>query len=128
MGVAMEAKVKEALRKYDSNFILKEKQLEAIFSILSGHDVLMNVPVGYGKSIVYHLLPSILESVSNSAPVVLVISPLNIIQKDQIATLSKHNVSACRLNINTKVEETTETGPDYESWLDVGIDGVVEGR
>lgn len=36
------------------------------------------------------------------------ISPLNTIQKDQIEALKVHVISACRLNIVSKVEDTTD--------------------
>ena len=36
---------------------LKDKQKEAISAILSGHDTFVVLPTGYGKSVVYALLP-----------------------------------------------------------------------
>ena len=36
---------------------LKEKQHEAVRAFLSGSDVFLTVPTGYGKSIVFGLLP-----------------------------------------------------------------------
>ena len=52
-----EAKVvAEVARTFD--ITLKEKQLEAIISFLKGFDVFITLPTGYGKSIIYGLLPS----------------------------------------------------------------------
>ena len=45
-------------------------------------DLVVSLPVGYGKGIIFHVLPNILRK-DNKNPVVLVIYPLNIIQKDQ---------------------------------------------
>ena len=36
---------------------LKQKQTESIKAFLSGNDVFVTVPTGYGKSIVYGILP-----------------------------------------------------------------------
>ena len=36
---------------------LKEKQIEAACQVLSGKDTFIALPTGYGKSIVYALLP-----------------------------------------------------------------------
>ena len=36
---------------------LREKQREAVRAFLDGNDVFMSVPTGYGKSVVYGMLP-----------------------------------------------------------------------
>ena len=36
---------------------LREKQYEAVRAFLCGNDVFLTVPTGYGKSIVYGILP-----------------------------------------------------------------------
>ena len=36
---------------------LKTKQLEAIFVFLKGNNVFVSLPTGYGKSIIYAILP-----------------------------------------------------------------------
>ena len=40
---------------------LKPKQFEAIEGIISGKDVFVALPTGYGKSIIYALLPSLYD-------------------------------------------------------------------
>jgi superfamily II DNA helicase RecQ len=49
----------KALHKYNKTLQIREKQLAALCCLLRGEDVLLNVPVGYGKSLVYHLLPEL---------------------------------------------------------------------
>ena len=44
---------------YDSSIELKQKQLEALVSLSKGTDTIVSVPVGYGKSLIYHLLPKV---------------------------------------------------------------------
>ena len=40
---------------------LKPKQREAIEGIVSGKDIFVAVPTGYGRSIIYALLPSLYD-------------------------------------------------------------------
>lgn len=40
---------------------LKEKQLEAILEFLSGKDVFVSLPTGYGKSLIYEILPLVFD-------------------------------------------------------------------
>ena len=66
------------IRAYDKNIVLREKQREALEYLASKKgDLVVSLPVGYGKSIIFHLLPQILGE-NTTKPVVLVISPLNI--------------------------------------------------
>lgn len=77
--------IHEAVKKYDKNLVLKDKQREALtYVVKSKCDLVVSLPVGYGKNVIFHLLPFIFEETREN-PVVLVISPLNIIQKDQLS-------------------------------------------
>ena len=42
---------------------LKEKQFEAILNFVSGRDVFVSLPTGYGKSIIYAILPRIFDKI-----------------------------------------------------------------
>ncbi len=73
---------------------LKPVQVEAVQAIINGQDVFVNVPTGYGKSLVYQVLPFcasfILERLGKAAevvPVVLVVSPLLALMHDQVRKL-----------------------------------------
>jgi len=44
----------DCAKDYDPALVLKNKQ-ECFEHILSGKDVIVNLPVGYGKSLVYRL-------------------------------------------------------------------------
>jgi len=70
-------------------------------------DRIVNLPVGYGKSVIFHLLPEIYRNFGSNNPIVIVISPLNIIQKDQLAHLKELNISTLRLDIKANVSDTT---------------------
>ena len=44
--------------------LLKDKQLEAIMAFISGHDVFVTLPTGYGKSLIFALLPWIYDKIN----------------------------------------------------------------
>ena len=76
------------------NVNLKPKQVKCLEAVYSGRDVVAVLPTGYGKSIIFHLLPALLFEKVNSAPpsqssctihpIVIVVSPLNSLIRDQI--------------------------------------------
>ena len=75
-----------------SNVNLKVKQVICIEAIYRGRDVVALLPTGYGKSVIFHLLPSLFLDKVNcergaAYPVVIVVSPLNALIKDQIRRL-----------------------------------------
>lgn len=51
--------VTEVTRKLSID--LKEKQLEAILEFLLGKDVFVSLPTGYGKSLIYEILPLVFD-------------------------------------------------------------------
>ena len=83
-----------------SNVNLKVKQVICLEAIYHGRDVVAVLPTGYGKSVIFHLLPSLfLEKINYERgaaahPVVIVVSPLNALIKDQIRRLQEGNVNA----------------------------------
>ena len=79
-------------------------------SILQGRDTIAVLPTGYGKSIIFHLLPFICDylKISNhccSNNAVLVISPLNALINDQITILKNRGVVASVLDISLLSDE-----------------------
>ena len=78
------------------NTNLKPKQVKCLEAIYLGRDTIGVLPTGYGKLIIFHLLPGLFfdkinsksaQSASSSSsinPVVVVVSPLNSLISDQI--------------------------------------------
>lgn len=96
------------VKDYDKTIVLRDCQRHAFEYLRDKRgDLLLSLPVGYGKSLVYHLLPKVLGK-GKETTVCLTILPLNIIQKDQIEALKVHGISACRLNTLSRGEETTD--------------------
>ena len=64
--------------------LLKEKQDEAIRTVLSGRDTFVSLPTGYGKSIIYAALPLIFDRLlDRKGSIVVCVSPLTSLMIDQ---------------------------------------------
>ena len=63
--------------------------------------------MGYGKSLIYQLAPSVSKHLGllSEVPIVLVISPLNALIDDQIASVTKLGITACKLDASS-LEDT----------------------
>lgn len=92
--------------------ILKEKfgfdnfkpiQEKAIKKILKNEDLLVVLPTGSGKSLIYQL-PSLIMS-----GVTIVISPLIALMQDQVASLNLNGISAKMLSSSNTSEENSQT-------------------
>lgn len=80
--------------KYEDIF-LKVKQYKILDALMSGRDVIGVLPTGYGKSIIFQLLPFLHEyySTTESNSIVIVVAPLNALMNDQIKFLRSKGVS-----------------------------------
>ena len=83
------------------NLILKPRQKEAQQSIVfKGQDCLIVLPTGYGKSLIYQMLPSLFDKISarnlssKDKSIVIVVSPLNALIDDQINKLKSAGVNS----------------------------------
>ena len=105
--------------------------LEKVFL---GQDVLGVLPTGYGKSLIFHVLPLIFfakerleegiefETLTPAfndlfSPVIIVVSPLNSLINDQISRLVSTGVRASVL----KVKHGSRDGSDEELFCDVQL-------
>ena len=73
-------------------------QSKALYSVLNGEDTFVSLPTGHGKSLIYHLAPSVSKHLGTQSPIVLVISPLDALIDDQIATVFKLGIAAYKLD------------------------------
>ena len=84
---------------------LKEKQLEVITSFLSGRDVFAALPTGYGKSLCYGCLPLARDRLlGTQGSIVLIVSPLIALMKDQVQSFRKGGVSTAYVTSDGDVE------------------------
>ena len=90
---------------------LRPHQRRVVESFLNGHDVFVSLPTGSGKSLCYCLLPKafdVLRSISSvdTQSVVIVVSPLIALMKDQVRQMTERGVSAVYVG---EADAATET-------------------
>ena len=74
-------------------------QQEAIEYFMKKVDVFVNLPTGYGKSLIYQALPLVLDvTLHSTGHVVVVISPFVNLMKDQGESLQKLGIPAVSLS------------------------------
>src|SRR3954452_10292243 len=83
-------------------------QAEAVGSIVAGHDTLVLLPTGGGKSAIYQLAGI------ERAGATLVVSPLLALQHDQIAGLEELGLPARLLNSTISASEREQTLTEFE--------------
>ena len=115
---------------YHSLF-LKVKQYQILESIILKRDTIGVLPTGYGKSVIFHLLPFVADHLYNinvtrdnttCGNIVLIVTPLNAIIDDQIAILKNHGIEGTVLktvSINhvLQVRESDEDESDCQNTL-----------
>ncbi|PJE77469.1 hypothetical protein CI610_03607 [invertebrate metagenome] len=84
----------------ENNITLKEKQIETLRALYEDHDCVSVLPTGYGKSVIFQLLPWFCQlKMEKRKPMsVIVVSPLNSLIQDQVITMRKKGFTACSLN------------------------------
>ncbi|PYS82944.1 MAG: hypothetical protein DMF67_11010 [Acidobacteria bacterium] len=101
MSFEMEAAV-AALREHFGFEDFREGQREVIGSILEGHDTVVVMPTGGGKSLCFQLPALMLEGVT------VVVSPLIALMKDQVDALHARGLPATFINSSLDFEEQKE--------------------
>lgn len=111
-----------SLTNYDENLSLKPKQLDALKKIYEGKDTLVLLPTGYGKSVIFHLLPKLFGD-----KIVICVSPLNAIIMDQIKRLRSRGILACALTVSGTVTQcTVDSDTDSDDQLDQDLEVFTE--
>ena len=91
-------------------YTLKPEQKQALLKFVGGQDVFVSLPTGFGKSLCYILLPRIFDllRVENKC-IVIVVSPLIALMKNQVASITKIGLSATYVSDrDTKLASTSE--------------------
>ena len=95
--------VEVAVNKYCTDFEIKPKQFDALFSVLKKKDTLCILPTSFGKSLVYQLLPSVCKELQSYGfpehPLVVIISPLVSLISDQVNAANRF--SSLELNASS---------------------------
>src|SRR5436309_8842076 len=91
-----------ALHEYFGFADFREGQREVIEAILEGHDTVVVMPTGGGKSLCFQLPALMKEGVT------VVVSPLIALMKDQVDALSARGLPATFINSSLDFEEQKE--------------------
>ena len=84
-------------------FPLKKEQRGAVDMFLKGKDVFVCLPTGFGKSACYGILPKAFDLINGtSRSIVVVVSPLSALMRDQVATFNSKGVSSAFVNSETE--------------------------
>ena len=106
-NMGLDSVLEDVLRsRGQGNLILKPRQKEALQTIVfKGQDCLIVLPTGYGKSLIYQMLPSLFDKISarnlssKDKSIVIVVSPLNALIDDQINKLKSAGVNCTSLRV-----------------------------
>ena len=95
---------------------LFSEQFEALKTFVSSTDVFLNLPTGFGKSLVFQMAPLVHAELSRghdgfaANPVILVISPLVSLMEDQTNFLRKLGLSAGSIGEDKALDLKIEKG------------------
>ncbi len=122
----------KVIKKVNSSYSMRIKQMACIENIVRGKDTLAILPTAYGKSLIYQMLPAINKSLPTGPkhPIVLVISPLQSLIRNQISEAdeltSYLGIKACSLDTCSDVESLKSAGYNIilgipEKWLSSSV-------
>ncbi|KAH3823326.1 hypothetical protein DPMN_125124 [Dreissena polymorpha] len=85
-------------------YTLKPEQVQTLQDLWNGIDTVAILPTGFGKSIIYQLLPYLIQKKTGAAEpmIAIVVAPLNSIMEDQIQSLRSKNLKGCYLSYDAK--------------------------
>eukprot|EP00733_Pompholyxophrys_punicea_P001689 Pompholyxophrys_punicea_v1_NODE_944_length_1112_cov_2.399243.p2 type:complete len:143 gc:universal NODE_944_length_1112_cov_2.399243:979-551(-) len=88
--------ISSSLLQLNFDFPLKEKQYEALVQFWSGEHTLAILPCGYGKTLIFLLIPLIFDFMfpNNERSFILIVSPLRMLMKAHVRSLEKTNLQA----------------------------------
>ena len=117
---AFKASLKEASLQFGVTE-LKKQQEKAVEASLCGKNVFASLPTGYGKSLIYQLLPLCVKElasknlfISDFHPFILVISPLISLMQDQVTSLKCRGLNAA---LCTREKECEQFDPHNYAYL-----------
>ena len=115
---------------------LSPPQRLAVESLVHGKDVLVCLPTGSGKSMIFQILPSVCCYLSSkgvsgfpSDPIIVVASPLLALMRNQVAAMKRKQQSAALVGENPACDQQIRDGLVtfiYGSPEESGVEGPVE--
>lgn len=90
------------------SFCLKPLQVKCFDYLLKGKDIVVVLPTGFGKSLLFQLLPDFLP-VKADKNIVIVVCPLNSIIEDQLEVLQDRGIAADVLQLTSYKREAPDS-------------------
>lgn len=94
-----DATLYDALRRYLNYPAFRPGQLDPLHHVLAGHDTLVVMPTGSGKSLIYQIAALVQDGTAQ------VISPLVALMKDQADSLTRRGIAATFINSTLTASE-----------------------
>lgn len=79
-------------------FFLKPKKIDCLKAIQE-KDTVAILPTGYGKSLIFELLPHLSKCVCDIKSIVIIIAPLNAIIEQELSKLGSYVCQVLKLNL-----------------------------
>ena len=90
--------IDEALKKFPEEITLRKEQIDCVKNLVfSKRDVVALLPTGFGKSLIYQLLPELHKARNDSRRIVLVVTPLTAIMTEQAKSFKSLGIRAAVL-------------------------------
>lgn len=87
---------------------LKDEQTQCVTEFLKGKDVFCILPTGYGKTACFACIPVAFDiwhnKPSGESSIIVVISPLTALIKDQVTALTRRGVSSGYVDVDTEAD------------------------
>ncbi|XP_078356451.1 ATP-dependent DNA helicase RecQ-like [Oculina patagonica] len=114
--------IEASLNSFPNINKLKPEQMLVVESIVRGVDVFGALPTGFGKSLTFHVLPSVLKYLQSSdavstASIVIVVCPLTSIIKDQVKYLRSLGFGATFLGESPESDKRICAGMDGTNFV-----------
>ena len=105
--------IDEALKKFPEEITLRKEQIDCVKNLVfSKRDVVALLPTGFGKSLIYQLLPELHKARNDSRRIVLVVTPLTAIMTEQAKSLKSLGIRAAVLGENQPGQAQGPQGQD----------------
>lgn len=88
--------LKTATNIYGDIELKKEQSSREVLEyVYKGRDCIAVLPIGFGKSVIFHHIPYLFQQRS-----AIVVAPISALMEDQFLSLSEMNISACSLTMD----------------------------